>query len=1129
MRTTFIVLLLSSANLLAITTLGQNTRINLKVHNASFQEAVAVLQKESDYYLFYRSEDIPKDMTVSANLKNVEISEVMDVLLSNTSLSYKIVDKYIAVLKKSVAEKILLSQQDKVTGTVKDDKGNTLPGVSVVVKGTTIGTITNTSGYYLLTNVPVNAILQFSFIGMKSQEIAVGDKTSIDVIMQNEAIVMDQVVVVAFGTQQKRTMTSSVSVVDSKMLENRPVNNISSALQGQAAGVNITQSSGQPGAGANITIRGVGSLMSGTAPLIIIDGIAGGSLSMVNPNDVESISVLKDAAACSMYGARASNGVILVTTKHGKLGKLSVSYNAYVGFQTPTELFQEADAYNYANSFNTALMYDKITRANPDFDPQWKVYPQAQLDDWKSGKVPSTNWRSALFDQKGFTQSHTVNIAGGIVQGNLSMKNNISIGYLQQDGNVANTNYKRYTVRENGELKVGKFTTGLSIALGYTDSKEPTSIIGGLSSIISAVNRQRPVDPIKNADGDWTIFGTKDTRNPVRQALEGGLSKTNRYNVLANLNFAYNILPGLSVKLTNGLNYTESSNSSFINTLTWYSGDPTGPNSSTKTTSTFIHYLQQLDLNYQKSFGKHNFAAIVGGQQEYETYSDLTGSRMNYINNASGSLQLGSLDGLSNWSSQYDWAIMGVFGRFNYDYDKRYMLEVNFREDGSSRLSAGKNWDFFPSVSAGWRISEEKFFASLKPVVSDLKLRGSYGILGNTNVPGTTNNEWYYSYQSIVSGANDNNSFMPYWGPLYYVFGSTLMNPMTVVQDQNTSYTWERTKMQDIALEGNLWNGLLTFSVGHFIKTTEGMLINKYVSSVHGGNLPFYKANIGKLRNSGLEFELGVNKSFDNGIVISANGNLTHMTQKILNLGDVSKLPPDGIYRNQVGYPLYAYYMYQNDGLLTKAEFLDPTYKLLPGQKYGDQKIKDVSGPDGTPDGVINAYDKVISDKTSTPKWLYGFNFDVSYHGIGIAGMIQGAADYYKYLGASVGFGFNSGYSITNWTINNSYDPLVDENNYNTRLPRVSVRNSINNTMQSDMYLFKCSYVRLKNLQVYYNLPKELTTKLSISNAKVYFSGQNLFTLSALPKDLGIDPEIGSATGGYPLVKIFTLGMDITF
>ncbi|HRZ98555.1 MAG TPA: TonB-dependent receptor, partial [Paludibacter sp.] len=313
---------------------------------------------------------------------------------------------------------------------------------------------------------------------------------------------------------------------------------------------------------------------------------------------------------------------------------------------------------------------------------------------------------------------------------------------------------------------------------------------------------------------------------------------------------------------------------------------------------------------------------------------------------------------------------------------------------------------------------------------------------------------------------------------------------------------------------------------GYFKKQTTNMLMMTQVSSTHGG-LPFV-ANVGSMRNYGVEFELGFNKTTASGFTISTNGNLTYMTNKLTDLGG-QDLAPEGVYRNMVGHPVYSYYLYQNDGLLTKADFENPATVLLKGQKWGDQKIKDVSGLAGIPDGVITADDRVNTDKSSTPKWLFGLNFDVSYKGFGVAGMLQGATDYYKYLGGSVGYGFNSGYSTTQWTIDNSYNPLVDENNYDTRLPRLSTTNTINNNFPSDKFLFNCSYVRLKNLQFYYNIPSELCKMCKISNVKVYFSGQNLYTLSALPKALGVDPEIGSATGGYPLVKIATLGLNINF
>ena len=1105
---------------------SQNIKMNLQLKNTDLEEVLWTIKKQSDFRFFYNSEDVREVTGLNVDLKDVTAEEILSECLKGTNLTYSIVNKAIIIKKitnpgnKPLPGSVL--QQEKITGTVTDQQGAPLPGVTVIVKGTSQGTITDVDGNYQFTSLPENAVLIFSFVGMRSREIPVAGKQMINIALEEETIGINEVVAVAFGTQLKQTMTSSVTQVDSKALENRPVGNVASALQGQASGVIITQSSGQPGQTASIKIRGVGSLQSGTDPLVIIDGIPG-TLSMVNPNDVESISVLKDAAACSLYGARAANGVILVTTKRGKLGKLTVSYSGYVGYQDPTELFKEAGAYDYANAYNTALMYDAITRTNPDFNSSRKVFTDSELEDWKSGKVPGTNWRKELFDKNGFTQSHSVNISGGISQDNISLKNNMSFGYLQQKGNVVHTNYERYSIRENGELKWNKFTTSVSLGLSYTAANEPTSAaVGSLSSIISAVNRQRPVDPVKTDDGDWNITATNDTRNPVRQAYEGGKSNTDRYNVLANITLGYDIAKGLSVNFTNGINYLQSNNSAFNNELTWYDGTITGPNSSTKSNYRDIHYLQQLDMNYRRSFEKHNFSLMLGGQQEYHTYSYLEASRMNYINNSSGSLQLGSVDGLDNSSTDYDWGLMGVFGRLNYDFNKKYLLEINFREDGSSRLSPGKNWDFFPSASAGWRISEEPFMEQVKPVLSELKIRGSYGVLGNQNLPGSDNNALYYSYQSIVGSAYDAS----YWGSLYYVFGGSLVNPMTIVQDPNTTITWEKTSILDFSADGSLWNGLFTFNLGYFNKKTTGMLMTKTVSSVHGGK--DYVDNIGEMRNYGVEFEMGFHKSTKSGFDINANGNLSYMTNKILDLGG-QDLAASGVTKNAVDYPLNAYYLYKNDGLLTKSEFLDNSYTLLNGQKYGDQKIKDLSGDEGVPDGKINASDKVMTKKTSTPKWLYGMNFDVSWKHIGIAGMLQGAAGYYKYLGSSVGYGFNSGYSITQWTIDHSYDPLVDENNYRTRLPRVSASNTINNTYPSDRFLFKCSYVRLKNIQLYYNIPEKILQPWMISNMRVYFSGQNLFTLTALPKALGIDPEISSATASYPLVKVITFGLDITF
>lgn len=1007
-----------------------------------------------------------------------------------------------------------------IRGIVKDEDGKPLSGASVVVKGTQVGTTTNDRGEFSLTVDDRARTLVISFAGMVTTEVSVKGNSYITVGLKPSFQDGKEVVVVAFGAKSKTTLIESVTKVDDNIVKDKPVNNIISALQGQVAGVNITSSSGQPGIVPSINIRGIGSLQSGTSPLIIVDGVPG-TLSLIDPNDVESVSVLKDAAASSIYGARAANGVIIVTTKRAKSGKLAVSYSGYVGWQKPTELFQEADAYNYANAFNEATMYDLIRPTAINFDSTKIVFTPTQLNNWKSGAVASTDWRKALFTaNSGFTQSHYVNVAGGMNSGNVTFKTSFSFGYLQQYGNVSNTNYKRYSIRSNNELKWDRFDANLSIGLITDDRYEPSSrAVGNLGSIISAINRQRPVDSIKLYDGSWNITSTNDTRNPVRQAAEGGYNDPKNYNILLNFNLAYSILKDLTVRYTTGLSYNFNNAKLFQNTLAWYNGTTTGPNNSTMSQYLDAHNMQQLDLTYSKEIQQHHFNVIVGGQQELHSYTSETASRSNYINNSSNSLQLGDPSSQTNSSVEYNWALLGLFGRVNYDYDRKYLVEFNFREDGSSRLSPNSRWGFFPSVAAGWRASEEAFWGGLKKTLPEFKLRASYGTLGNSNLPGADNNALYYRDKSIVGNIYSSGLGMNYAS----VFDGTIYGALSIIQTPNNITTWEKTSLTDVAIEGTLLNPHFSYTVDYFNKTTSGMLMTQQVSDVNGG--ASYVANIGKMRNSGVEVTMGYSHASQSGLTWSLGGNYTYLTNKILDLGG-QNLAPSGVNKNTVGYPLNAYYLYRSDGYLTQSEFVasksvDP---ILTGQKWGDQRIKDING-----DNAINASDEQMIRKSSTPKHLFGLNFDFNYKGFGVAGVLQGAADFYKYLGASVGYGFNSGYGITKWTIDHSYNPAVDPNNYSTRLPRVSKTNTINNTYPSDLYLFNSSYARVKNIQVYYDLQTRAISKLHVKNLRMYVSGQNLFTLSALPKALGIDPEVSSATAGYPLVKVYTMGVNVSF
>jgi len=1025
------------------------------------------------------------------------------------------------------------SSGKKISGKVTDVTSDVLPGVSVLIKGGTQGTITDVNGYYEINNVAKGATLVFSSIGMDPVSVEVGDQEVINVTLKESTTGLGEVVVVAFGTQQKYTMTSAVTQIDNSAFKNRPVTDPVAGLQGQVAGVNVTQSDGTPGAAATINIRGVGSLQSGTSPLVIVDGVPG-TMTYIDPNDIESISVLKDASASAMYGSRAANGVILVTTKRAKAGKVSVSYSGYVGWQKPTELFQEANAYNYATAYNFAKEYDYITPSNTNFSDFAAQAPftSQQLDAWKSGAVPSSPWRKTFFSgNNGFTQSHYVEASGGMSKDGVVLKNNLSFAYFLQNGNVVNTSFDRYTIRDNSELSWNKFNAGLSVGLMANNTNQPNSKdIGGLSYMLSLINRQLPTDAIET-DGNYNPTLTSDSRNPIAEALLGGYYKQKTYNALLNLHLSYSILDNLILKFTGGLNYTGNYQNTFLNSITW-NYPPTGQNfnngsnSASMFNSQEFHYMGQLDLSYNTSFGKNNLSFIVGGQEELDQYNDGTMSGANFFNNSSNSMQLADPTTYTVNSNQWAWGLIGAFGRINYDYDKKYLIELDAREDGSSRLSPNHRWNFFPSASVGWRLSQENFWSSLKPVLPEFKVRASYGVLGNDRLPSLPGvspgsalyySSLYYRDASIIGNASNNLNAGMNW-----IFDGTMYTPMALIQSPNNVCTWERTAVTNIGIDGNILNPDFSYTIDYFNKKTTGMLMTETVSNVNGGGN--YVANVGAMKNYGVELTVNYSHSTSYGLKYKLNANYSYLTNKVLDLGG------QGITQvnNQVGYVLNPFYLYVSDGLLTKDEYVnqkpnDAKTPLIPGQQWGDQRIVDMNG-----DGKITALDKTVINKNGTPKDLYGFNFDVSYKGIGIAGMIQGAADFYKYLGGSVGYGFNQGYSISQWAIDNSYNPTVNENNYNTRLPRVSVSNTINNGYGSTLYLFNSSYARLKNLQLYYELPKAILTNIKISYVRVYVSGQNLYTVSVLPKDLGIDPELGTY-GGYPVQRTFTIGLNVTF
>ncbi|MFV0471619.1 MAG: carboxypeptidase-like regulatory domain-containing protein, partial [Paludibacteraceae bacterium] len=495
-----------------------------------------IIEYKTGYSYLVRDNDIDLGEILSIRANDKTLKEVLSLLFDKRDVNYEIRGRNISIFNPKTEPDIDIALRPLIAlmnGKIVDAIGLPIANANILIKGTHYGSVSDTNGAFKI-EAPYGTTLIISHIGYSTVHIKISEQENVTIRLTEVTNPIDELVVVGFGVQSEQDMTSSVAKVHSNIIKDKSSVNIMASLQGEISGINISQFSGKPGVMPNMMVRGSSSLLNSNKILTIIDGIPG-SLSLLNPNEIESISILKDAASGSVYGARAANGVVLVTTKHGRAGELSVDYSGFVGGQRPTKIFQEADAYSYANAYNAALMYDAISSANTDFDKSKEVFSQKQLDDWKTGKIASTNWRKTLFSQKsGLLHSHSINIAGGIVGEETLLKNHFSINYFKQNGNVANTAYTRFGLRENGQLEWNKFTAAFIVGLSFANSEEPNSSIGNLDKIINAVNRQRPTDPIKVYD-DWSILGSKDTRNPVRQALEGGKSEDDFYNVLANV------------------------------------------------------------------------------------------------------------------------------------------------------------------------------------------------------------------------------------------------------------------------------------------------------------------------------------------------------------------------------------------------------------------------------------------------------------------------------------------------------------------------------------------------------------------------------------------------------------------
>ena len=1113
------ILRLSVCVLLAFIGISAFAQVTVEINDLPLTDALKRLEEQSGYSFFYSNALPDRNTPVSVKAHDKDITYVMDRILEGLNVSYELKsDKQIALYAKPQDSKTN-SLSRVVTGVVRDTDGYPVIGAGVMVVGQTYGTVTDENGKWTLELDNGDVDLEFSAMGYQAVTLSTKGKNEMTVVMSTDTQFLDEVVVVGYGTQKKVNLTGSVSMVSSEDMASRPSSSLASGLQGMLPGVTVVNSSGQPGASnTTIRVRGIGTIGNAN-PLILIDGVEG-DVSAVNPEDIESVSVLKDAASAAIYGARAANGVLLVTTKKTQSSgseRTKVTFGAYFGFQTPTCLPEMCDALEF-------MTLDNEARANVGTAAAWT---DTEFKKVESGSDPNyfanTDWISEVLNRYAPQQSYNLTLSGGVGSSGYML----SYRYFDQDGLTvgSSTGEQRHNIRFKLDTKLIDRLT-LSSNVSYT-SRKVTSPVNSLTSgggAIYTAMRIAPNAPVRYTDGTWAYGG--GNTNPVAILQDGGrsLDATDEFSVQETLKL--DIIKGWSVSATynltsiNGLRDILKKTIRFVNPEDQSVFDYASPNSLKNidlknTQQTFI-----LQSNFDFTFGKNNLSGVVGMSQEWYEGRSFNASRTNLSTEKEPTLNLGDAGTMSNEGSYSSWALRSGFARVSYNYDERYLVEANLRYDLSSRFHKDNRGGLFPSVSAGWRLSEEPFMAFAKPYFDNIKFRASWGMLGNQYVGSSD-----YPYLSILQSFTDGLSLIGSSATTGYV-QSTLANP---------DLTWEQIKMFDVGFDLAMLDNRLTMTFDWYNKNTEGILLKLNYPAQIGASPS--EQNVGKVNNRGWELDLNWREQRGD-FYYGVGFNLSDVQNKIVDLGGNA---PDlsGYQVRVVGSPIDAFYGYVADGLMTTEDFKIsdtknhnyslPKVPVILGNDYqpGDIKYKDISGPDGVPDGRITPeYDKVILG-SNIPRYTYSARGDFGWKGIDFSFVIQGVGKCDGYLEGTARHALQDMAAYPQKVHLERYN-VVTNPNPNASYPRLTYNTGFNQTTFSTYWMEDASYLRLKNIQLGYTFPEKWMKKARIDNLRVYVSADNLLTISNF--FYAYDPETPVSKGGYyPQVKTAVIGLNVTF
>lgn len=990
--------------------------------------------------------------------------------------------------------------QKKITGQVLEPNGQAIIGATILEKGTTNGTITDFDGNFELTSTSEKPIIQVSYIGYKTQTITVTSNKPLVVTMKTDAIMLEEAVVIGYAKQKKATLTGAVSSVSSENITKRSVASLSTALQGTMPGVTIQQTSGQPGSdGSTIRVRGIGSINSDQNPLVLVDGIEM-DINQVDANTIESVSVLKDAASASIYGSRASNGVILITTKRGKEGKVTTTYSGYVTIQRPTNMPEPVAAWEYLQAELNSWDNAGITVTEIQREQQLKLIEEQRTlkpDNWNRY---DTNWKEETLKDNAIMHSHNVTISGGTDK--LSFF--ASGSYMGQEGLIPNDEYNRTNIRLNADAKLTSWMkVGIETNLRQSELTNPG--MGSPKSIINQALYMLPtLSAARELDGNWG-YG-KNGLNPTAMANASGEKKTRSTEALVNGTITLTPIKGLELKgqysrrqvvnrdrsLTTP--YTTSLKGQVMGTYPAEDGLNESWNQTIRN-----YYLAQG--SYDMTINDHYAKVLVGFQAEDSEYSSFYGAKKGFD---LGRYYLDNGDGATATSGggANSWAMMSGFARLNYNYKQKYLLEVTGRYDGSSRFTKANRWGFFPSVSAGWVMSQENFLQQASDYLDILKLRVSYGLLGNQNIGN-------YPYAAVIN---------PGYG--YYLGDKKELVPgVAQTSLSNADISWEKSRQLDFGVDLSLWNGLLAVTADYYIKDVYDMLM-RFPLPYYAGMQPAY-TNAGDMTNKGWEISISHKNQigdFNYGVTFTLNDN----RNKVTNLNGLNSQDKTLV----EGYPSQGIWGYLTDGYYLDWDDVANSPKLSNSARPGFVKYKKVYQGEGVDPLLIDSRDMVYLGDPF-PHFEYGVNLTAGWKNFDFTAFIQGVGQRSTHMSGIGLKPFSNGanlfrHQMDSWTPDNldaEYPVLVPE------------ANSADNYVKSDKWVKDASYCRLKNVVLGYTLPQDITKKMGIGSLRVYVSGQNLLTFSKFFD--GYDPEVSysGSQGGefYPIMQTFTFGLDLKF